>query len=101
MTNIKGHMGKQRKDGDKIQIINQGSSITIGFIIQFSGSASVTSSGKDTFFTQAGLTLAAYCKSQEHQQVITFFSMMTSPEKEEILAMNRNVTLSKMRAEQQ
>jgi hypothetical protein len=34
---------------------------------------------KAAFFTQAGFALAVYCKSQEHQQDITFLSMMTSP----------------------
>jgi hypothetical protein len=46
-----------------------------------SGSASANTDGKDSFYAQAGLVLAIYCKSQEHQQDITFLNMMTLPEK--------------------
>jgi hypothetical protein len=50
-----------------------------------SASASANSNGKDAFFKQAGLALAVYCKSQEHQQDIHFLSMMTSPNKKKSL----------------
>jgi hypothetical protein len=43
--------------------------------------ASATSSGKDAFFTQAGLALAVYCQAQEQQQELALLSMMTLPEK--------------------
>jgi hypothetical protein len=65
-----------------------------------SSSASASANhGKDSFYAQAGLALAVYCKAQEHQQDISFLSMMTSPEKKEIFAMKRDVMLAKMRAE--
>jgi hypothetical protein len=65
---------------------------------QLSASASANS-GNDAFFQQAGLALAVYCKTQEHQHDMSFLSMMTSPDKKEILNMKKNVMLSKMRAE--
>jgi hypothetical protein len=64
-----------------------------------SGTVSATSNGKNAFFTQTGLALAVYCKSQEHQQDVIFLSMMTSPEKKETLSMKKAVMLAKLRAE--
>jgi hypothetical protein len=66
-----------------------------------SGSASATVNGKDAFFAQVGMALAAYYKSQEHQQEITFLSMMTSRDKKELLNMKKTVILAKMRADKQ
>jgi tRNA G37 N-methylase TrmD len=61
--------------------------------------SSTASASKDAFFQQAGLALAVYCKNQEHQNDMSFLSMMTSPDKKEILNMKKDVMLSKMRAE--
>lgn len=55
--------------------------------------------GRDSFFEQAGLALAVYCKAQENQQEITYLGMMASPDKKEILAMKREVMMAKMRSE--